>query len=135
MRARGGAILVRASFNVHERHVRARLRRYACSRRTVYVRARDDFDAHHEDNILWASYLGYIGIESGNFGTSNTIVLYVGLYLAKYDKLKINIYIVCPRLHRIWDPNTMESRAIVFAVFDLTCRCLPLKVRRSYHPA
>ena len=39
-----------------------------------------------------------------------------------------------PRLHRIWDPNTMESRTIVFAVFDLTCRHVPLKVR-SYNPA
>ena len=26
---------------------------------------------------------------------------------------------VCPRLRHIWGPNTMESRTIVFAVFDL----------------
>ena len=44
------------------------------------------------------------------------------------------IFIFFPRLRRIWDPNTMESRTIVFAVFDLTCRRVPLKVR-SYHPA
>ena len=39
-----------------------------------------------------------------------------------------------PRFHRIWDPNTMESRTIVFEGFDLTCRRVPLKVR-SYNPA
>ena len=32
---------------------------------------------------------------------------FMGLYLAKYDKLKSNI-LFCPRLHRNWDPNTME---------------------------
>ena len=37
------------------------------------------------------------------------------------------IYFFSPRF-----PNTMESRTIVFAVFDLTCRRVPLKVR-SYH--
>ena len=39
-----------------------------------------------------------------------------------------------PRLHRIWDPNRMELRTIVFTVFDLTCRRVPLKVR-SHHQA
>ena len=35
----------------------------------------------------------------------------------------------------IWVPNTMESRTIiVFAVFDLTWRRVPLKVR-NYHLA
>ena len=44
------------------------------------------------------------------------------------------IFFFSPWLHRIWDPNTMESRTIVFAVFDLTCRRVPLKVR-SHHQA
>ena len=44
------------------------------------------------------------------------------------------IFYFFPRLHRIWNPNTMESRTIVFAVFDLTCRRVPLKVR-SHHQA
>ena len=44
------------------------------------------------------------------------------------------IFLFFPRLHRIWDPNTMESRTIVFAVFDLTCRRVPLKVG-SHHQA
>ena len=44
------------------------------------------------------------------------------------------IYLFPPRLHRFWDPDTMESRTIVFAVFDLTCRRVPLKAR-SHHQA
>ena len=44
------------------------------------------------------------------------------------------IIVFFPRFHRIWNPNTMESRTIVFAVFDLTCRRVPLKVR-SHHQA
>ena len=39
-----------------------------------------------------------------------------------------------PRLRRIWDPNTMDSREIVFEGFDLKCRRVPLKVR-SLHQA
>ena len=39
------------------------------------------------------------------------------------------IFVFFLRFHRIWVPNTMESRTIVFAVFDLTCRRVPLKVR------
>ena len=46
----------------------------------------------------------------------------------------IELYIFFPRLHRVWVPNTMESRTIVFEGFDSTCRRVPLKVR-SYHPA
>ena len=45
-----------------------------------------------------------------------------------------NPFFYSPRDHRIWDPNTMESRTIVFAVFGLMCRRVPLKVR-SYQPA
>ena len=44
------------------------------------------------------------------------------------------IYIFFLRLRRIWDPNTMDSREIVFEGFDLKCRRVPLKVR-SLHQA
>ena len=59
----------------------------------------------------------------------------MGLYLAKYDALKY-IFFLCLRLRRVWDPNTMESRTIIFAVFDFTCRRVPLKVRsyQGYRP-
>ena len=78
------------------------------------------------DHILLASYLGYIGIGSGNLGTSNPIVLVHGVVFGQ-------IFYFFPRLDRIWVPNTMESRTIVLAVFDLTCRRVPSKVR-SCHP-
>ena len=44
------------------------------------------------------------------------------------------IFFFFPRLRRIWDPNTMDSREIVFEGFDLKCRRVPLKVR-SLHQA
>ena len=38
------------------------------------------------------------------------------------------IFIFFPWLHRIWNPNTMDSRTIVFEGFDLKCRRVPLKI-------
>ena len=36
-----------------------------------------------EGHLLWASYLGYIGIGSGNLGTSNPIRLFYGVVFGR----------------------------------------------------
>ena len=66
----------------------------------------------------------YIGIGSGNFGTPNPIALfYMGLFLAKYDKLKS--FFFCPRLHRIWEKQSY----LLFLI--RRSRRVSLKVRRA----
>ena len=78
-----------------------------------------------------------IGIGSGNLGTSNPIVLLHGVVFGQIRQAQIQYMCTyfCPRLHRIVfgsQYNSMESRRIVFAVFNLTCMRVPLKVQ-SYH--
>ena len=80
--------------------------------------------------IVFGVYRNWIG-EFGDL-KSDTPILWGSIW--PNTIISNPIFYFFPRLHRIWNPNTMESRTIVFAVFDLTCRRVPLKVR-SHHQA
>ena len=91
-----------------------------------------------ERHALRPSFMGVVFGVYGNwiweFGDlkSNTPILRGSIW--PNTIISNPIFFFSPRLHRIWNPNTMESKTIVFAVFDLTCRRVPLKVR-SLHQA
>ena len=91
-----------------------------------------------KDNTVRPSFMGIVfgvyRIWIGEFGDlkSDTPILWGSIW--PNTIISNPIFYFFPRLHRIWNPNTMESRTIVFAVFDLTCRRVPLKVR-SHHQA
>ena len=78
--------------------------------------------------IVFGVYRNWIG-EFGDL-KSDTRILWGSIW--PNTIISNPIFYFFPRLHRIWNPNTTESRTIVFAVFDLTCRRVPLKVR-SHH--
>ena len=78
-------------------------------------------------------YSKYIGIGFRNFATLNPIVLLYGIVFRQIQQSQIPFFFV---LDSIVFGSRIRWRleAIVFSVVNLNRR-VPLKVRRSYHPA